>query len=743
VRIVQFVALFLLLPASPTQARDVFVATTGDDEQAGSREAPYRTLQHAVMQLAPGDTCYLRRGRYHEVVHLRGVRGTAEAPITIRAFPGELAVLDGTIPIRSQWVRHRGHIWKTRLERDIWQLFVDNKNMTLARWPNSRYWTEEFWDQSTSWARSADVKKGYRDGLMVDPELVALPVSLAGGVVVINSDRWRSRAGTITSHEAGSDRFEFTPVKDFNRRDSHSYFVTALALLDAQDEWFYDRGSQTLYLYSQIDPAQRNVRGRVLDATLVHTPTPAKPRKGAALAPPACHLVLENLVFLGGHVDLRTLENLTIRDSHFLYTVASKRTLGVTKDAPYNAFDRCHNLKLINSTFRFCDGKALVANHANHARIENCLFHMVDFACLAGGSNSYTVQMEGGRNVVYRRNEINIAGASEGMRISGPPSAPVLTELNYHTRCGLMQTDGASIQYPPTGCINSINRYNWFINVNRTGHRFDGDPGGEWGIVYRCVSAMGGHRGYRFKGDNHEVYHNLSMDNRRGHDMSVSTNKGPKRDGGRANLHSRVLNNAVQSNDLQKNLIRDPRNKAPNWSGVAAGGELRKELRDPDNLDFRPRKDSVLIDAGVVINQVHLWEKGVVTLNQGRLRPLDVSTSYLGAAPDIGAYEFGDSQYRIPGRIRQRASRPIPPNGSRTVKRDADLMWLEGRDATQHRVYVGSKPDDLTLVRQQANNIYVPTEPWHSGQHVTWRVDTVTPRGIVRGEAWMFTVENE
>jgi hypothetical protein len=65
----------------------------GDDEKSGTQQQPWRTLAHAVTQLKPGDTLYLRGGVYYEAVVLKK-SGTKEMPITIRAYPGELAVLD-------------------------------------------------------------------------------------------------------------------------------------------------------------------------------------------------------------------------------------------------------------------------------------------------------------------------------------------------------------------------------------------------------------------------------------------------------------------------------------------------------------------------------------------------------------------------------------------------------------------------------------------------------------------------
>jgi hypothetical protein len=69
-------------------------AVRGDDQGPGSRSVPWRSLRHAVRQLQPGDTLYLRAGVYFEQVVLRGL-GAEGAPITLRAYPAELAIVDG------------------------------------------------------------------------------------------------------------------------------------------------------------------------------------------------------------------------------------------------------------------------------------------------------------------------------------------------------------------------------------------------------------------------------------------------------------------------------------------------------------------------------------------------------------------------------------------------------------------------------------------------------------------------
>jgi len=66
----------------------------GDDRNDGSQAKPWRTIGHALSRLKPGDTLYLREGVYHERVYC-SVAGRKDAPITIRSYPREQAVIDG------------------------------------------------------------------------------------------------------------------------------------------------------------------------------------------------------------------------------------------------------------------------------------------------------------------------------------------------------------------------------------------------------------------------------------------------------------------------------------------------------------------------------------------------------------------------------------------------------------------------------------------------------------------------
>ena len=70
--------------------REIHVALDGSDTTGnGSAEQPYRTINHAVDQAAPGSAVVIHAGTYEEEVYVSYLRGTPEAPIWIGGAPGE------------------------------------------------------------------------------------------------------------------------------------------------------------------------------------------------------------------------------------------------------------------------------------------------------------------------------------------------------------------------------------------------------------------------------------------------------------------------------------------------------------------------------------------------------------------------------------------------------------------------------------------------------------------------------
>jgi len=72
-----------------------YVSTTGDDSNPGTRQAPWRTIQHAADTALPGNTIFVRGGLYAQRFTVNVSGDPDRGYITVRNHPGETAVLDG------------------------------------------------------------------------------------------------------------------------------------------------------------------------------------------------------------------------------------------------------------------------------------------------------------------------------------------------------------------------------------------------------------------------------------------------------------------------------------------------------------------------------------------------------------------------------------------------------------------------------------------------------------------------
>lgn len=76
--------------------RTFHVATTGDDANPGTAEAPFRTVQHAVSGVLAGDTIVVHGGTYDGVVRIQ-VSGAPGKPILLKSAGDGEAVITATL----------------------------------------------------------------------------------------------------------------------------------------------------------------------------------------------------------------------------------------------------------------------------------------------------------------------------------------------------------------------------------------------------------------------------------------------------------------------------------------------------------------------------------------------------------------------------------------------------------------------------------------------------------------------
>lgn len=94
-------------PARAASGVERYLSTHGSDSAPGTATAPWATFTHALEQLGPGDTLYVRGGTYTELAMTTRpyTPGRPEARVTVTAYPGEQPVLRGRLAIRD------AHYW--------------------------------------------------------------------------------------------------------------------------------------------------------------------------------------------------------------------------------------------------------------------------------------------------------------------------------------------------------------------------------------------------------------------------------------------------------------------------------------------------------------------------------------------------------------------------------------------------------------------------------------------------------
>jgi len=295
-------------------------------------------------------------------------------------------------------------------------------------------------------------------------------------------------------------------------------------------------------------------------------------------------------------------------------------------------------------------------------------------------------------------------------------------ELNDISQTGFLQNDGSTVQVSVKAQDSSFTRFNWVHNTVKQGLRFDNSnipnsPWGENGTMHHNV-AWKTDRIF-LKGDKHFIFNNLSFDSHQ-NDLIISSNKPINGFNYETITRNNICNKFSGHRTKPGKDYPVPGVVDHNWAGNFKGKDVRSQLRDPDNLDFRPKESSELIDAGKIVDGKRIL--------------------FLGEAPDIGPYEYGDKNYWIPGFQDKKATVPVPPNTTVSAKSDADLMWLGAYKSDAFKVYFGESPDKLELMSEQTNNIYEPGK-LVPGATYYWRVDCNTPEGISKGEVWKFKVE--
>lgn len=615
------------------------------------------------------------------------------------------------------------------------------------------------------------------------------------GAVAVMSYTWGSWATKITKHQSGDDFFNYDTnfegsgkiqkeaLTFLNKRvgwdkgkgkfkkSGHAgiqFFLMGLPALDIEEEWWYDQESGVLYFVSPDGkkPEKGQIHGK---------------RRDFGLEAKHCKYIhIKGIEFYGTAALLKGCTNSRLEDCNFKYSATNKFVVD-NFDMPVTTRienangkdyrDTMYGNALVNCQFTYLDGNAF-EGRSNGLIIDNVLIYRTQQTTLGLDSRSMSIN----RPSVVRRVTIDDVGASVGIKGGGIAS---VYELNNIMHFGGLQYDGASLQMG--GRDKVIYRYNWSHDHPKRSYRFDAGSYPTYANAFGEMSynvAWNTPGGFAVKGDDHLLHNNLILGdggfelfnmkqwaskNERtvvANNIVANLSAGYydwKKEGTRKNNLTGKYENVneywlketpVEANhptivgkDMQ--VFDDGNTRGRKKSPLLAiqhnnyHDDPKKVLRDPDNLDFRLKEGTSLVKGGYELSKNDVpWKDVPFTGTIGK-----------NNVQNIGPYGAEQDYYWIPGFQFPNASTPIPVSGTKTAKKDCDLMWLGGYKAEKHIVYVGSSYEEVEQLQKGGknfdgvNNICSFERDLEPGETIFWRVDVVHSDKVIKGEVWQFTVE--
>ena len=589
-----------------------FVSSSGNDSNPGTMTNPFLTIQKAADTMIAGDICYIRQGSYHETIIMEDNDGSDGSPIIFSAYDGERVVLDGTMLLDVVWEVYSGSIWKTTLDFPVWQLFAQRQEMVMARWPNANFTDGTVWDKENYWGHGTidDDPNAYENGTLIDEphgdiDLANSGLNITGAIAILNVGSFKTWTRRVLSHSGNT--FTYDPVPGWKTKH-HDYFLEGkLAFLDTEGEWFLDTLTNELYFLppDNGDPNDLSIRGKV--------------QSYAFEISNSDHVQIKNIEFFGTTFNFSNCDYAVIENCNLWFPSCYKRMLGVVDNYPdMSLFSSSSNCLVYKCAFRYTDGSVLEMYSGNNT-IEDCYFYHIDYTSTDLNGLMTTIQMGGSGNI-FRRNTLHKLGASATLN----PGDEALIELNDMYDSGYVQSDGAMVQCMVGQQPGVEIRYNWIHDTIKYGARFDGNGDGNNGLMHHNViwNVQGG---IMIKGYEHMLYNNTAFDNGDKNDIIIMIEQGGNEGTiSRNNAANKIAGHRTGNyEDYPVPGIYDH-----NWNGYEMNTDIKEMLVDPENRDFRPIAGSALIDSGVDVQAV--------------------TDGYIGAAPDIGAYEYG-GDYWIPG----------------------------------------------------------------------------------------------
>lgn len=362
------VALLIGSVSTALTAPPYYVSPTGNDAatNSGSITSPFASLERARQEVRKVNTSmsaniyvYLRSGTYTlsaPVNFSTADSGTNGYNVIYQAYNGETPVISGGTPI-TNWTSEGGGKYSANVGAlRFRQLFVNGRRAVRARTPNAGYMNFPICMTSASHTITVTTSQVVALNGLTTAEL--------GAVEMVLTRHWaqnRLRIGGVANNGVTTNlsflepdcyhafRLDW-PIQSYCLENSKNF-------LDAEDEWFLDAATNTLYyIPKSTEPiASSSIIAPTIESLIK--------LQGTSLDTPIHHIQFIGLTFAHTTWNMPSSEGYVERQAGIFYTGSGIDTTSMPS-AVY--VDKADSLRFEKNTFRQLGGQALAINSSSH-----------------------------------------------------------------------------------------------------------------------------------------------------------------------------------------------------------------------------------------------------------------------------------------------------------------------------------------------------------------------------------------
>ena len=469
---IQTLVFFLLLFHINVSAQiNYFVSPLGSDQNLGTKEKPFFTLEHAQMVASKAQESviiYFRQGTYRlsrPIIFKNSEKLENNKSLIIKNFRNEKAIICGSVLLNPKWSYYKNGIYKTKVppKLNFDQLIVNGKLQIMARYPNFDSTAHFFGGTSQN---------------AISKERVLKWSTPAGGFIhALHKHEWGDFHYIITG-KSSSGELCYEGGWQNNRKmgmhDKYRFVENIFEELDTINEWFYDNKKNLLYYYP---PKNFDFKSAAFEVPQLKSLFEFK----GSESNPVTNISLDGLVLT------QTLRTFMDNKEPLLrsdWTIYRGGTV---------IFDGAVNCNISNCTLYNLGGNALFFNNYNrNCNVSGCLIYEIGASsvCFVGNPNAV-------RSPSFEYNEfvpLNKIDLTPGPKSNNfPAKCNIYNNLIFNI--GKVEKQSAGVQL--SMCQDILVSHNTIYNTPRAGINInDGTWGGhiiEFNDVFNTVLESGDH----------------------------------------------------------------------------------------------------------------------------------------------------------------------------------------------------------------------------------------------------------